>query len=425
MPEPIALQDGNNFYCSCERVFDASLIGKPVIILSNNDGCAVARSEEAKSLGIKMGVPLFQIRNLVKEHGVRVLSSNYSLYGDFQRRILDCVSQFSPVVEVYSIDENFIDLSGFDSRYEAIAVDMRATVRQHTGIPTCIGIGPTKTLAKLANYTAKKNPIFGGVCDFMQPHVRAWCLERIPVGEVWGVGRQTQAKLITAGVTTVAALRDIPRQLARQLGSVVLERAVAELQGIRCLEIEEVAPQRKGMAVTRSAGEPMRSLDAALQALTAHATRAAEKLRQHGLVAGQITAFYHTNPFSKSAPQHSASRTVQLKPMTSNTFDLVQAVNRCAQAAWKGNRSGNRHGYTKAGVVLDDLLKPEEAPQLLWDHGAKRDSRLMQALDAVNDRFGKDRLVVGTQGFHRASETKAEMRSPRYTTRLSDVPIVR
>jgi DNA polymerase V len=237
MPEPIALQDGNNFYCSCERVFDASLIGKPVIILSNNDGCAVARSEEAKSLGIKMGAPLFQIRHLVKEHGVRVLSSNYSLYGDFQRRILDCVSQFSPVVEVYSIDENFIDLSGFDNRYESIAVEMRATVRQHTGIPTCIGIGPTKTLAKLANYTAKKNPIFGGVCDFMQPHVRAWCLERIAVGEVWGVGRQTQAKLMTAGVTTVAQLRDMPRQLARQLGSVVLERTVAELQGIRCLEI--------------------------------------------------------------------------------------------------------------------------------------------------------------------------------------------
>lgn len=341
------------------------------------------------------------------------------------RRVVEAVSQFSPSYEIYSIDENFVDLSGFGNRYEAIAGEMRATVRQHTGIPTCVGIGPTKTLAKLANYTAKKNPIFGGVCNFMQPAVLAWCLERIPVGEVWGVGRQTQAKLLTVSITTAAELRDMQRQLARKLGSVVLERTIAELQGVRCLEIEDVVPQRKGMAVTRSAGEPMRGLDAVLQALTAHATRAAEKLRQHDLVAGQITAFFHTNAFSKTAAQHSASKTARLKPMSNNTFDLVQAVSRCAQAAWKGEKTDNGHGYTKAGVLLDDLLKPEDAPQLLFDHGPTRDSRLMIALDAVNDRYGKSKLILGSQGFHRSSEAKADMRSPRYTTRLSDLPIIR
>ncbi|HEB5106815.1 TPA: Y-family DNA polymerase, partial [Klebsiella pneumoniae] len=407
MVRPIALIDGNNFYVSCERVFQPHLLGKPVIILSNNDGCAVARSEEAKALGIKMGAPLFKIRELVKEHGVKVLSSNYTLYGDMSRRVVDAVSQFSPHYEIYSIDENFVDLSGFGDRYEAIAVDMRATVRQVTGIPNCVGIAETKTLAKLANFAAKKNPIFGGVCDFTQPAVLAWCLDRIPVAEVWGIGRQTQIKLASQGIATAAQLRDMPRTLARQLGTVVLERTVAELQGIRCLEIEDIAPQRKGMAVTRSAGAPMRDLEAVMQALTAHASRAAEKLRLHGLVAGQITAFFHTNSFSKNAAQHSVSRTVKLKPMTNNTFDLVQAVNRCARAGWHPKAHEHGYSYTKAGVMLDDLLKAEDAPKMLFDIVQPRDARLMEAMDAINDRYGKRKVVIGAQGFQNKHEAKA------------------
>lgn len=424
MVKPIALIDLNNFYVSCERVFQPHLLGKPVIILSNNDGCAVARSEEAKALGIKMGVPLFKIRDLVKEHGVQVFSSNYTLYGDMSRRFVAAVGQFSPVCEIYSIDENFVDLSGFGDRYFDIAVEMRATVRKLTGIPNCVGIGATKTLAKLANFAAKKNPLFDGVCDFTKRDVLAWCLDRIPVGEVWGVGPRTQTKLASLNVKTAAHLRDMPRALARQAGSVVLERTIAELQGIRCIEIEDIAPQRKGMAVTRSAAVPMCSLDAVAQALTAHATRASEKLRQHGLVAGQVTAFFHTSVFSKTAPQHSVSRSIAIKPMTNNTFDLVQAVIRCAQAGWHGDTDGNGYKYTKAGVVLDDLLKAEDAPKMLFEVDRPRDARLMAAMDEINDRYGKSKILLGSQGFKNDHEAKALKRSPRFTTRLSDLPVI-
>ncbi len=424
MKKPIALIDGNNFYVSCERVFQPHLINKPVIVLSNNDGCAVARSEEAKALGIKMGAPLFKLRSLIKEHGVKVLSSNYTLYGDMSRRVVDVVSQFSPHYEIYSIDENFVDLSGFGDRYEAIAIEMRAIVKQHTGIPNCVGIAETKTLAKLANFAAKKNPLFSGVCDFTNSRILGWCLERIPVAEVWGIGRQTQIKLAAQGITTAAQLRDMPRSLARQIGTVVFERTIAELQGVRCIELEDIAPQRKGMAVTRSAGAPMRDIDAVIEALSAHASRAAEKLRKHGLVAGQITAFFHTNAFSKNSPQHSVSRTVKFKPMTNNTFDLVEAVSRCAHAGWHQKAGTFGYNYTKAGVLLGDLIKECEAPRTLFDLEQPRDHRLMTALDAINDRFGKQKLVIAAQGVKRGYEAKAEMRSPRFTTQLSDLPVI-
>lgn len=420
---PLALIDCNNFHVSCERTFDPRLIGIPVVVLSNNDGCAVARSEEAKALGVKMGEPLFQFRDKVKAHGIRTLSSNYTLYGDMSRRVVDAIGGFSPAYEVYSIDETFVDLAGFHSPLRQ-AAEMRSAVREVTGIPTCVGIAPTKTLAKLGNFAAKKNPVFGGVCDFTDERVARWCMDRIAVGEVWGVGRATEAKLMNLGIRTVAQLRDMPLPPARKIGTVVLERLVAELRGIRCLEIEEVEPQRKGMAVTRSAGEPMRTYDALLQAMTAHASRAAQKLRNHGLVAGTLTAFFHTSPFSKAA-QHSASRTIGLKPMSNDTFDLVRAARMCVEKAWKGDRGGNGYAYAKAGVILDDLLKEGEAPQLLFDFERPRDARLMAALDAVNDKFGKKRMVLGSEGFRRSFEAKAEMRSPRYTTRLSEVPVVR
>lgn len=423
MTPPIALIDCNNFYVSCERVFDQSLVGVPVIVLSNNDGCAVARSEEAKALGVKMGAPLFQIRDVVKAHGIRVLSSNYSLYGDMSRRVVETIGGFSPVIENYSVDETFVDLDGFNDPVRQ-STEMRMAVREVTGIPTCVGLAPTKTLAKLANFAAKKNPVFGGVCDFMDEQVRTWCMDRIDVGEVWGVGSKTEAKLKAIGIETVAKLRDMPMPQARKIGTVVLERLVAELQGVRCLELEEVAPQRKGMAVTRSSGEPMKSLDAVAQAITAHATRAAEKLRMHSLVAGQVTVFFHTSLFSQTAPRHSVSRTVHLKPMSNDTFDLVQAALLCVRKGWKGDPSGNGYAYTKAGIMLDDLIAADKAPAMLFEIERPRDARLMTALDAVNDRWGEKTLLLGSEGFKRDFEAKAMMRSPRYTTRLDELPVV-
>ncbi len=424
MAEPIALIDCNNFYVSCERLFDPRLRGKPIVILSNNDGCAISRSDEAKVLGIKMGEPAHFFRDKVREHGIRMFSSNYTLYGDISRRVASTIADFSPVTEIYSIDETFVDLSGFGGRMLDHAAEMRACVRQNVGIPTCVGIGPTKTLAKFGNFIAKKNPMFGGVCDMMDAVIVDLCMRRSDVSDVWGVGRQTTAKLRAVGISTVAQLRDMPMPLARQLGTVVLERTVAELQGNRCIDIQDVEPQRKGMAVTRSAGTPMTTLAVLQQAITAHATRAAEKLRRHGLVAAHVTTFFHTNPHN-GTPKNSASRTARLSPPSNATFALVQAALSSAAKGWKGDPSGNGFAYTKAGVILDDLIAEELAPNDLFGFEQEKSGKLSAALDAVNDRWGKKTVVLASEGFQRGFETKADMRSPRYTTRATDLPLAR
>lgn len=421
---PIALIDCNNFYVSCERLFDPRLRAKPVVVLSNNDGCAVARSDEAKALGIKMGEPAFKFRQKTKEHGIRLFSSNYTLYGDISRRVAATISDFSPVTEIYSIDETFVDLSGFGGRMLDHAAEMRATVRQNTGIPTCVGIGSTKTLAKFANFLAKKNPVFGGICDLTASDIASFAMDRTDVSEVWGVGRQTTIKLHEVGIRTVAQLRDMPLPLARKIGTVVLERTVAELRGIPCIEMQDVEPTRKGLAVTRSAGSPMASLPVLQQAITAHATRAAEKLRHHGLVASHLTVFFHTNPFNNTA-RDSVSRTAKLSPPSNSTFSLVQAALRCAEKGWKGDPSGNGFAYTKAGVMLDDLVPEELAPVDLFAHQQEKSAKLSRALDAVNDRWGKKTMILASEGFKQSFATKADMCSPRYTTRMADLPIAR
>lgn len=422
--QPIALIDCNNFYVSCERLFDPKLHGRPVVVLSNNDGCAIARSEEAKVLGIKMGEPAHFFRDKTKEHGIRLLSSNYTLYGDISRRVATVIGRFSPVTEVYSIDETFVDLSGFGGRMLDHAAEMRMTVRREIGMPTCVGIGPTKTLAKFANFIAKKNPVFGGICDLMDAATAEFCMGRTDVSEVWGVGRQTTAKLKAAGIDTVVQLRDMPMPLARKIGTVVLERTVAELQGLRCIDIQDVEPQRKGMAVTRSAGTPMATLAVLQQAVTAHATRAAEKLRRHGLVASQITTFFHTNPHNGSR-QNSVSRSTKLSPPSNSTFALVETALRSVERSWPGDAGGNGFAYTKAGVILDDLVTQDLAPVDLFAHQHEPAVRLSRALDAVNDRWGKKTVVLGSEGTRRGFEVKADMRTPRYTTRISDLPIVK
>lgn len=425
MTAPIALIDCNNFYVSCERVFDPRLEGRPVVVLSNNDGCAISRSNEAKELGIAMGAPEFTFRDLARRKGVVVLSSNYSLYGDMSARVVDTINAFSPRCEVYSIDETFVDFDGFGDKVLSLAAEMRDTVRRNTGIPTCVGVAHTKTLSKLANHCAKKIADFKGVCDLRDEGIARRVMDKIAVGEVWGVGAKTSAKLAVLGIGTVAQLRDMPLALARKTGSVVLERTVSELRGVPCLNLEDVAPPRKGMAVTRSSGTPMTNIDSIMQAVTAHATRAAEKLRQHGLVAGHITVFFHTNPHRPDRPRHSASKSASLAPMSNSTLDLVRTAIGCVEKAWKGDRAGNGYSYVKAGVLLDDLIPESHRPPDLFAAPVEKDSRLMAALDAVNDRFGKKSIVLGSEGFKRTFETKANHRTPRYTTRLSELPVVR
>lgn len=421
MSAPVALIDCNNYYVSCERAFDARLVGVPVIVLSNNDGCAIARSAEAKALGIKMGDPVHLIRDKIKAHGIRVLSSNYALYGDMQRRVVAAIEPFARDFEIYSIDETFVDLSGFEDRdLVAHARHMRDQVRAWTTIPTCVGIAPTKTLAKLGNAAAKKNPIFDGVADLRDDEVRRWVLDRFEVSDVWGVGRATAAKLAALGIGTAGQLRDLAMKQGRAIGGVVLERLVAELRGVPAAAVETIEPQRKGMAVTRSFGSPIENIDQLMGAVTQYAMRAGEKLRQHGLVAGRLTVFFHTNRHKADRPQYSAHRTLGMQPMTNDGLALLGYARRGVESAWRDG-----YGITKAGVMLEDLVEAKKRPRTLFEEDGDRRDRLMAAMDDVNGRFGKFTMVPASQGFKREWKARAENKSPNYTTRIAEVPAVK
>jgi DNA polymerase V len=421
MPTPIALIDCNNYYVSCERAFDSRLVGVPVIVLSNNDGCAVARSAEAKALGIKMGDPVHLIRDKIKLHGIRVLSSNYTLYGDMQRRVVASIEDFARDFEIYSIDETFVDLAGFEGRDLVAHVRaMRDQVLRWTTIPTCVGLGPTKTLAKLGNAAAKKNPLFDSVADLRDEAVRTWVLDRFAVGDVWGVGGATAAKLAALDIHTAGQLRDMPMKQARAMGTVVLERLVAELRGVPSGVVETIEPQRKGMAVTRSFGTPVSDIETLMGAVTQYAMRAGEKLRSHGLVAARLAVFFHTNRFKPDRPQYSASRMIALHPMTNDSFELIAAARRGVEHGWRDG-----FAITKAGIMLDDLVAAELRPRTLFEGDTEKRDRLMGALDSVNSRFGRFAAVPATQGFKRDWKMRADMKSPAWTTRIEDVPRVR
>lgn len=418
----LALVDCNNFYVSCERVFNPKLEGVPVGVLSNNDGCFVARSAELKALGVKMGDPLFQVRDIVRRHNVHVLSSNYALYGDMSARVMECLAGFAPAVEVYSIDESFLDLTGFDGHdLIAYATEIRSTIRRWTGIPTCIGIAPTKTLAKLANHAAKKALIDGsGVCDLSNAELRERLLPLIPVEEVWGVGRRSAEKLAMLNVRTVADLRDMDPRLARQALTVIGERIVYELRGVPCLPLDVVSQPQKGLAVTRSFGQPVTDLDEMLSAVVAYATRAGEKLRATGLCAGHMQVFAHTSPF-QNGPSYSGAASSEISPQADDTFVLIQLAATLLRRLW---RNGFR--YSKAGVMLSNLVPQEKVqPTLLDTLDRERSARLMAAMDAVNTRMGRGTLAPATAIAGRGWRMRQESRSPSYTTCLADLPVVR
>ena len=417
MSRVYALSDGNSFYCSCERVFDPSLEGRPVIVLSNNDGCAVARTPEAKALGIRMGDPWFKIRDLCRANGVVARSSNYVLYGDMSRRMNEVYRSFADEVEVYSIDESFLDFTGIPDA-ETYARGMRATVRRWTGIPTCVGLGPTKVLAKAANHLAKKRPDLDGVCDLTSGEARDRLLPLLAIEDVWGVGRASVGKLEAVGVHTAADLRAMDPRLARSLLTVVGERLVRELNGVRCQELEFTPPVRKGIAVTRSFGTPVTTLDAMLEATTSYAARAGEKLRRHGVLAPHIAVFFHTSRFS-DGPTRSVSGMVKLPEPTSDTIELVRAAVSATKRLWQGG-----YCYSKAGVMLDGLVTPDRAPRELIDAVDPRREALMAAMDDLNGRFGRGSLVLARTGLRKTWTVRAEMRSPAYTTRLAEVPVV-
>ncbi|WP_279356206.1 Y-family DNA polymerase [Methylobacterium indicum] len=425
MSRAIALIDGNSFYCSCERVFDPKLSGVPVIVLSNNDGCAIARTAEAKALGIRMGEPYFKIRDLCRRQRVRVFSSNYALYGDMSARANTVYRQFARDVEVYSIDESFLDLSDVRQRDRvALARDLRSTVRRWTGLPTCVGIGPTKTLAKLANHIAKSIPELGGVCDLSDEAERAAWMVGISVGEVWGIGRASLARLTAMGVDTVADLRDLDPRPARASLTVVGERIIHELRGRSCLPLETVPARRKGCAVTRSFSSRITQRAVLEQAVAAHATRLGEKLRRDGLAVSAVTVFYHTSEHDRGDPMRSVSTVVHMPEATNDSRHLIQAALRGVERTWK-EQGPSPWRYSKAGLVTTDLVPLDDAPRPLFDaHDREKSGALMAAMDACNSRFGRGAVVPARAGLvdKRSWSTKFEMRSPRFTTRLNEVP---
>jgi DNA polymerase V len=410
----LALVDCNNFYASCERVFDPSLKARPVVVLSNNDGCIVARSAEAKALGLKMGEPYFKVREILDRHKVAVFSSNYALYGDMSQRVMKTLQQFSPEVEIYSIDEAFLNLEGFRDLTE-LAKNIRETVRQWTGIPVSVGIAPTKTLAKVANYSAKKKAGYNGVCILDSPAAWEPLLAEFDVGDVWGIGAQYKKRLNQHGVNTALEFSRLPEAWLRKHRSVVGARTATELNGHARLELELEADPKKGVTVSRSFGKRITEYTELAEALAAYVSRAGEKLRREKLLAKHMLLFMHTSPFAKDAakdPYYAPSLSFALPLHTSYTPELLH------YALWalkKMYRPGYR--YTKCGVMLTDLL-PEgaETLDLFERRDTARESKLMAAMDQINQSMGRRTLFLASAGVQQKWSGVSARKSPSYTT---------
>jgi DNA polymerase V len=418
-----ALVDCNNFYASCEKLFRPDLKDTPVVVLSNNDGCVVARSREAKALGIKMGVPLFQIQHLIKHHGIVAFSSNYALYADLSARVMSILEALAPRVEIYSIDEAFLDLTGVANAValEDFGLQVRSTVQQWTGITVCVGIAPTKTLAKLANHAAKQYPATGGVVDLTAPERQRKLMSIMPIDEVWGIGRRLSKRLQAEGFKSVLDLANAdPKQIRRHY-SVMVERTVRELNGESCLELEDVAPTKKQIVCSRSFGQRITDYQSMRAAICQYTSRAAEKLRGEKRCAKMITLFLRTNRFNPDEPQYTPSLTAELPLPTNDTRDLVETAMRLLKTCW---RDGYR--YMKAGVMLSDFYEPGVYQQSLFDEGTVRPNAkaLMSVLDTIN-HSGKGHIFLAGQGTQKHWAMKREHLSPAYTTRWSEIPKVR
>ena len=429
-----ALVDGNNFFVSCERVFRPSLNGLPVVVLSNNDGCAIARSNEAKVLGIAMGAPWFKIRHMAESDGLVALSANFALYGDLSDRMMSLAAGLGPAQEVYSIDESFIDMTGVRGDLVERSHKIRSRILQWVGIPCGIGIGTTKTLAKLANHiakTAERKPgsypeHLAQVCNLsaLAPAELDAVLAATPVNEVWGIGRQITKELTQAGIHTVLDLVRLDPAMVKRRWSVILERTVREMQGMPCIDLDHAPAPKQEIACTRSFGHPITELKDLNEAVTEFASRAAQKLRKQSSTTSQVLVFIRTSPFRKD-PQYSRSTTVPLRRPSADTAVIVQAALAGLKAIYQPG-----FNYAKAGVMVLDLQSNtvQQGELDLQADEAKDRSRLMSALDGINDRYGRGTVLMasaGLAGDKRAWSMKQERRTPGYTTRLEDMPVAR
>lgn len=411
-----------NFYASCERVFDPSLERRPVVVLSGNDGCAIARSAEAKALGIEMGEPAFKLRRFEND-GLVLLSSNFPLYGDMSARVMAVLATFAPGIEVYSIDEAFLDVAGVPAAYlVSWARCVRATVRQWTGIPISVGIGPTKTLAKLANRLAKKSQKANGAVDLTADP--AWlepALKRTPVGDVWGIGRQFAAKCGLAGIRSAWDLAQSPDGwIKKNLGAVGL-RTVMELRGFAVYEADDFPGDRKSACVSRTFGDAVDDLASVKDAVAVFAERCAAKIRKEGLAAGAVQAFATTDRFRKDEPQATIGLTLPLAPPTNATPAIVSLALRSIERSWRPE-----FRWRKAGVLLLDLVRPEDIPADLFAPPASdRSEALMQAVDGIVARMGRGAIGFGHHDQNATWRSRSASRSPSWTTRWEDLPVAK
>ena len=419
----IALIDCNNFYVSCERVFNPALKRKPVIVLSNNDGCVIARSQEVKDLGIKMGVPWFKVQNLARYHKVIVFSSNYTLYADMSNRVMKIISEFAPNQEIYSIDECFLDLTGFEHfGLTDYGQRIRSTINRLVGLPVCVGVGASKTLAKLANHIAKKCSVFDGVCNLNEITQGALdsLFSKIKVGEVWGVGRCIEKKLAKLGVNTVFDLKQSSPQALRKQFSVLMERTIRELNGESCIPLEKIASLKKQLVCSRGFGIPVSSLSELSEAVITYTTRVAEKLRRQRSVTAMVCVFIQTDPFKKKDRQYNPRRLIHLTNPTDDTRILINAVLTGLKSIYKPGFS-----YKKAGVLLDDLLPFSQHQKSLFDdkEAQVHSEFLMQAIDGINNTMGSGTIKFLGEGLEKQWRAKAEKKTRCYTTRIDEIPV--
>ena len=413
-----ALADCNNFFASCERVFRPELNGRPVIVLSNNDGCAVARSNEAKALGIKMGDPLFKIRDIVEKNNVAVFSGNFALYGDMSRRVQEVLRSYSPCIEVYSIDEAFLDLDGIDVDYDAYAKEISRECWRQTSIPVSVGIAPTKTLAKIASKLCKRYPKLKGGCYMHRPQDIAKVLRNFPAEDVWGIGRRMMRKLESLGVQTAWDYVSLPETTVRMLFHLPGYRTWKELKGIPSIEMEDMIEPRKTICVSRSFSKEISDRNELCEQVANFAESAVTKLRGQYSVALEMVVFAITNRFKENAPQTYASRLVVIPDGTSDHRVFIRHALEGCRDLWRPG-----FGYKKAGVVITKLVQEEGFAQSLFaDADAlEKESRLSSSIDSINKLYGRGTVLLGAQG---AGEIKMsrEHQSPHYTTLWEDIP---
>ncbi|HBQ2921813.1 Y-family DNA polymerase [Klebsiella quasipneumoniae] len=419
-----ALCDVNSFYASCETVFRPDLKGRPVVVLSNNDGCVIARSPEAKPF-VKMGEPYFKQKDMFRRHGIIAFSSNYELYADMSNRVMTTLEELSPRCEIYSIDEAFCDLTGVRNCRDLtdFGREIRETVLRRTHLTVGVGIAQTKTLAKLANHAAKQwQRQTGGVVDLSNQERQRKLMALLPVDEVWGVGRRISKKLEAMGIKTVLQLADTDIRFIRKHFNVVLERTVRELRGEPCLDLEEFAPVKQEIVCSRSFGGRITEYHEMRQAICSYASRAAEKLRGEHQYCRFISAFVKTSPFALNEPYYGNNASVKLLTPTQDSRDIITAATKCLDAIWRDG-----HRYQKAGVMLGDFYSQGVAQLNLFDDNAprKNSEKLMEVLDHLNAKGGRGTLYFAGQGIQTAWQMKREMLSPRYTTRYSDLLHVR